>query len=78
MNTSVDTDIRELDYRSNDGIEVTLLWNPRTSRLYVHVVNERQGDAFRIEIDAADALEAFNHPYAYANRRHRDDYALAA
>jgi hypothetical protein len=78
MHTSFDTEIRELDFRSNDGIEVTLLWNSRTSRLYVSVVNERQGDAFRIEIEAADAPEAFNHPYAYASRRRRDDYAIAA
>jgi hypothetical protein len=78
MDTSFGTEIHELDSRSTDGIEVKLLWNERTSRLYVAVANEPQRDAFRIEVGAADALDAFNHPYAYASRRHRDEYPLAA
>jgi len=67
--------VRELDSRSNDGIDVTLLWNPRTNQLFVAVKDERRGDSFELDIDPADALDAFRHPYAFARRD--DDYALA-
>ncbi len=67
---------RELDSRSSNGVDVTLLWNPRTNVLYVAVVDEREGASFRFEVDAADALDAFRHPYAYANGGH-EMYALA-
>jgi hypothetical protein len=56
---------RELARRSNDGIDVTLLWSPQTDRLFIAVQDEREGDRFRREISPADALDAFNHPYAY-------------
>lgn len=69
--------IRELDHRNNDGIDVALFWAPRTNRIFVAVEDERHGDAFKFDVDAADALEAFRHPYAYA-REPRDDWARAA
>jgi hypothetical protein len=34
-----DTDLRELDSRSNDGIVVTLLWSPQANRVWVSVVD---------------------------------------
>jgi hypothetical protein len=52
-------------------------WNPRTNQLFVAVGDERYGESFELEVDAADALDAFRHPYAYAKRRN-DDYALAS
>jgi hypothetical protein len=67
---------RELDHRSSDGIDVTLFWSPRTNRLWIVVDDSRDGDSFEIDIDPADALDAFRHPYAYANADR--DYALAA
>ncbi len=66
--TFLDDPVRELDSRSGDGIEVTLLWEPDTERVLVAVVDARTGDTFRIDVDPADALEAFRHPYAYGNR----------
>ena len=57
--------IRELDHRRNDGIEVTMLWNPRTNYVYVAVA-ERDGGRFQFAVHPAEALEAFHHPYAYA------------
>jgi hypothetical protein len=71
------TEIRELDYRSGDGIAVTLLWEPEKDRVVVAVEDERTNDRFRIRVDAADALDAFRHPYAYDRRRRREDGALA-
>jgi hypothetical protein len=57
---------RELDHRSNDGLEVTLLWEAETNRVKVTVFDAESGDDFDIEIDPAKALDAFHHPYAYA------------
>jgi hypothetical protein len=68
------TEIRELDRRSNDGVDVALLWIPRTNRVVIALEDDRSGDSFEIDVDAADALDAFRHPFAYAPR----DYALAA
>jgi len=59
--------LRELDHRVNDGIDVRLLWSSDDDRLVVAVCDERTSETFRLEIaDAADALDAFHHPYAYA------------
>ena len=57
---------RELDRRTNDGIDVRLLWNPQTDRVSVAIDDDRSGESFHFEVSAADALEAFRHPYAYA------------
>lgn len=67
--------VRELDRRSGDGIDVALLWNPRTNHVSVAVDDGRLGESFELEIDPANALDAFRHPYAY---RQWDDYALAS
>ncbi len=62
-------ELRELDRRNGGGIDVKLLWNSRTDRLYV-VVNDAQRDSdFRVAVQAGDALEAFHHPYAYRRPR---------
>ena len=57
---------RELDSRSVDGIEVTLLWSNRTNALSVAVNDLRTGEAFTLPADPANALDVFHHPYAYA------------
>jgi hypothetical protein len=57
--------VRELDRRANNGIDVRLLWNSRTNRVSVAVEDERCGESLRFEVDAAEALAAFHHPYAY-------------
>jgi hypothetical protein len=60
------SEMRELDRRRSDGIDVTLLWDSCTDRVVVAVFDERGGDAFQVEVRAADAYHAFHHPYAYA------------
>jgi hypothetical protein len=57
--------IRELDHRSGDGIDVTLLWDAGNNAVFVEVADERADARFRIAVDEADALDAFTHPYAY-------------
>ncbi len=78
MCTTSDIAARELDHRTGDGIDVTLCWNAGANRLIVAVQDERDGDSFDVEVDAAEALHAFHHPFAYAHRRGSHDFALAA
>jgi hypothetical protein len=59
---------RELDHRHSNGIDVTLSWCPDPSTLYV-TVNDEAGDFFELVVEAHEALEVFNHPYAYAAHR---------
>ena len=60
---------RELDYRVNDGLEVTLLWQADTDSVTVKVFDGKTGDDFDLSVDPADAMDAFHHPYAYAASR---------
>ena len=70
MSTSMTRHI-ELAHRTNDGVDVYLFWNESTSRVTVDVVDERTEHSFELEVDGRHALDAFNHPYAYAAlRRH--------
>lgn len=64
MSTTSETELRELDRRTNDGIDVRLLWNPRTDRISLAVNDETSGESFQFEIDPADAFAAFHHPFA--------------
>ena len=56
----------ELDHRSGDGLEVWLLWTAAGNRLAVRVRDAKLDETFEIEVDHAEALDAFRHPYAYA------------
>jgi hypothetical protein len=57
---------RELAHRSHDGLEVTLLWDPRSNQVSVDVVDDRHDNSFTLAVHPESALDAFNHPYAYA------------
>ena len=72
--------MRELAHRSNDGIDVTLFWHPRTNALTICVCDQRRGAYFEIEPDADEALDAYYHPYSYASLSsvHYEDDRLAA
>lgn len=61
------TTTTELAHRVNGGIEVALLWNPTNDAVFVSVADSGSRDSFTLEVDGADALEAFYHPYAYAS-----------
>jgi hypothetical protein len=67
-----ETEIRELDHRTNDGVEVTLIWNPKADVVFVAVVDESLGVSFEFEVAPADALDAFHHPYTYTERLDHD------
>ncbi len=58
---------RELDRRSNDGIDVRLLWCQHDGRVLVAVKDAKTGEAFSLEVQEGESpLEVFRHPYAYA------------
>lgn len=57
---------RELAHRSDDGIDVTLFWSKASNRVTISVFHAGSATALEFEVDGADALDAFNHPYAYA------------
>jgi hypothetical protein len=55
----------ELAYRENDGIAVTLWWHSGSNRLSVSVQDGRTGDWFALDADPENALDVFQHPFAY-------------
>ena len=51
---------RELAYRNQNGLEVTLLWDPRSNEVSVEVVDHLDDSGFRLPIAGHLALDAFN------------------
>jgi hypothetical protein len=69
----------ELAHRSSGGIDVYLFWDEPTGRVSVGVLDVRDDESFEFEVDGRHALDAFDHPYAYAARRDGADLrALSA
>jgi hypothetical protein len=56
---------RELAHRSSNGIDVRLFWSPADNSVTV-AVDDALGAAFELDVAPERALDAFNHPYAYA------------
>lgn len=57
--------LRELDYRNSDGIEVFLLWNPRTDETFISVSDFKSESEEMFPVSRENAADAFRHPYAY-------------
>ena len=66
MASSAATEPRELAHRTGEEIEVTLLWTKSTNRVTIAVADTHSREELEFEVDASRALDAFNHPYAYA------------
>lgn len=73
MATTTNTQKTELAHRTSEGIQVYLFWNQLSDRVTLCVVDERTNNGFELEVDGRDALDAFNHPFAYAARRNMFD-----
>jgi hypothetical protein len=59
--------LRELDHRTNDRVDVRLLWRESDDQALVSVADEKTGERFTIEVREGErALDVFMHPYAYA------------
>ena len=70
MYATLETAVRELDRRVNDGFDVALLWDSETGRVFVAIEDERYGEWITMDVDPAEALEAFNHPFSYCRTAH--------
>jgi len=73
MATTTNTQRTELAHRTSDGIDVYLFWSQPGSRVTVSVFDARTNKGFALEVDSRDALDAFNHPFAYAARSNMVD-----
>jgi hypothetical protein len=69
---------RELAYRANDGVEVSLLWSPTDDRLVVVVEDTKADERFELQARPDNALQVFYHPFAYASRSVNIAAAFAA
>jgi hypothetical protein len=53
--------------RKNAGVQVTLLWAEDTNTVAVFVRDHGTDDQFELSVEpGTNALDAFEHPYAYA------------
>src|SRR3954447_13246193 len=57
---------KELAYRESNGLAVTLWWHSSSNRLRVSVHDGNTGDWFALNAEADNALDVFEHPFAYA------------
>jgi hypothetical protein len=56
---------RELAQRETSHIQVSLLWHPSNNLLTLRLVEVGTGREYAFCVRPEDALDAFNHPYAY-------------
>ena len=63
---------RELARRCDDGLDVVLLWSESSNRLKLSVFDARFEEQLDLEVADADALNAFEYPFAYAAWRGLD------
>ena len=57
---------KELAYRQNDGIDVTLFWHSDDDSVVVSIRDAKSDYAFEVGVPRDKALDAFYHPFAYA------------
>jgi hypothetical protein len=57
--------IVELADRHSNDLDVALFWGRRSGRLWVLVKHRRSGRTARIDATTSNALDVFNHPFAY-------------
>ena len=62
---------KELAHRNQNGLEVTLLWDPPSNQVSVEVIDHLEDSSFHLPIAGHLALDAFHHPYAYV-QSHED------
>jgi hypothetical protein len=58
--------IIDLADRHSQDLDVVLLWSRRSGRVWVKVTHRRSGRTARIEATPTNALDVFEHPFAYA------------
>jgi hypothetical protein len=75
MSTDATVTRRELASRSNDGLDVTLVWARRDGKdeVVVRVTDHREHEYFEIPAEPAQALDVYYHPFAYRDLSALDD-----
>jgi hypothetical protein len=63
----MDKDLIELAERSNDGLDVRLLWRRGADEVVLVVSDDRTGASFGVGVPGDRALDAFEHPFAYVS-----------
>jgi hypothetical protein len=66
--------LRELAHRVAADIEVSLFWRPADDSLLLLLVEVPTGVLFEVPVPHEDAMDAFNHPYAYLPARTADPW----
>jgi hypothetical protein len=59
---------RELAQRLSGAVEVLLLWRPESDRVELAVHDLAMDVTFHLEVAPDEAIDAFNHPFAYLAR----------
>jgi hypothetical protein len=54
--------LKELAYRSQNGLEVRLFWDPARTKCLSMSSTSVDDDGFRLTIAGRSSLDAFNHP----------------
>jgi hypothetical protein len=65
MTPTLSPHLRELAQRRAANLEVTLLWNRRSGRVWISIYDLANEEHASAEVPDERALDAFNHPYAY-------------
>ena len=66
MTKEQERQLRELATRKGDGIEVSMHWRPEDDAIVLAVEDWKTGESFELEVGRDRALDAFQHPFAYA------------
>jgi hypothetical protein len=61
----VEPPIVELTDRQTHDLDVALMWSRASGRVWVNVTDRRSGRRARIDATQANALDVFDHPFAY-------------
>lgn len=56
---------RELAFRVNDGLNVSLFWTKVGDSLTLEVYDDRRDEFYECDVPRSQALDAFRHPFAY-------------
>jgi hypothetical protein len=57
--------LHQLAQRRSANLEVTLLWNRRSRRVWISIYDLASDEQHAVRVAPERALDAFNHPFAY-------------
>jgi len=63
---SPEAPIVDLADRHTDDLDVVLMWSRVSGQVWVNVTHRRSARTARIDAGPANALDVFEHPFAYA------------